>query len=131
MWDKNGLRIIGIDPGYSTGIVMLEMSERVLTHNTIEGKSPVKYIVDLICSFPTAIIVVEKAPEEGDHTQAIRVNRIVNAIESNKRIVNMIFPGEWKPFAKAQGWDYLTASSQHEKDAYCIARYFGMFKVQK
>lgn len=131
MWDKNGLRIIGIDPGYSTGIVLIDYPSRVLTHKTIEGTSPIGYIIDLILSFPYAEIVVEKAPENGEITQAIRVSRITRAIEECNRIVNMILPGEWKPFAKAQGWDYPTASSQHEKDAYCIARYFGMFKVQK
>jgi predicted RNase H-like nuclease (RuvC/YqgF family) len=130
MWDKNGVRIIGIDPGYSTGIVMIEYPDRILTHNTIEGKSPIRYIVDLVLSFPNALIVVEQAPNDGDNTQAIRVSRIVNSIEANNRRVHMIFPGKWKPFSKAQKWDYPTASSQHEKDAYCIAKYFATFKVK-
>ncbi len=130
MWDKNGIRIIGIDPGYSTGIVMIEIPDRILTHNTIEGKSPVRYILDLVLSFSNALIVIEKAPNDGDRTQSIRVDRIGDAIAIKGRQVNMIFPGEWKPFAKAQEWDYPTASSQHEKDAYCIAKYFAMFKVK-
>jgi hypothetical protein len=131
MWDKEGLRIIAVDPGFSKGIVMLECPDRILTHKTFSGESPTKYIKELIVSFPKAIIVVEKEPEDGDQKQKIRVMRIITAIEEVNRIPNMIYPGEWKPFAKAQNWDYPTACSIHEKDAYCLARYFALFKVKK
>jgi predicted RNase H-like nuclease (RuvC/YqgF family) len=131
MWDKDGIRIIGIDPGFSTGIVMVEVPDRVLTHKTFVESSPVRYIRDLVGSFPTALVVVEKEPEDGDHKQKIRVQRIVDALEAIHRIPNMMYPSEWKPFAKAQKWDYANACSQHEKDAYCIARYFATFKVKR
>jgi hypothetical protein len=134
MWDKNNIRIIGIDPGYSTGIVMIEITNddsRILTHTTIEGKSPIKYIIDLLYSFPTSKVIIERAPDFGDPSQAVRVNKITTAIMEINRDIVFISPGEWKPIARASNWSYPTANSQHEKDAYCIAKYFAVFKVKK
>lgn len=126
--DTNKLHIIGIDPGYSTGIVMIQAPDEPITHMTFAGKSPIRYIRDMVFCFPKAIAVVEEEPRNGDPQQAVRVAKILTAID---REYHLILPGEWKPFAKAQGWVYKNAGSQHEQDAYCIARYYATFKVHK
>lgn len=120
------MRILGIDPGVSTGIVLWDSEHGIIARNTLVGKDPVPYIDSIIAE--NDIVVIEDAPLFGSSMQSRRYG-ILLSVMVPKYDLYSIRPTEWKPIAKQQKWDDEMLLTQHEKDAYCLARYCWTFKI--
>lgn len=119
------MKILGIDPGINTGIVLLDPYKGILQHITIHAKDPVPKIRELAAS--CRAIVIEEEPRFGSSGQIRRLGILSSELIN----LNLVFirPAEWKPIAKAQKWGDPILSTDHEHDAYCLALYYFRFKI--
>lgn len=118
------LRLLSIDPGQSTGLVVITKHQNfVLNEMTTVFEDQIGFALYL---YPPTAVVIESAAHNGSRRQVVLVDRIRTLIrkECKLAIIRMITPGSWKPFSAAQGWNHPEAKTQHEMDAYNLARFF-------
>lgn len=118
------MRILGVDPGVSTGIVVWDtVEDEIVYHTTIaDDKYCIQWISKVYLWFFCDVLVLEKAPLHGDPLQYQRVMSIHTELMEIAKIVE-ILPSQWKPIAKAQRWSIRNLSIRHEKDAFHMAIY--------
>lgn len=117
------MRIIAIDPGQSTGIAVVTKHENfVLNELTTVKEDQIEFVLYL---YPSTKIVIESAAAQGNRRQIILVDRIrtICQKECKTALLSSISPGNWKPFSEANRWTHPDAKTQHEADAYNIARF--------
>lgn len=127
------MHVLGIDPGGSTGFVIFDPHVGIIDHRTIVDINPMKYIREVLDSCD--VIVMEESAVFGCYGQISYCGYLSYSIKSIKPetlLFDTIRPADWKPFAKARKWQQdkeLATFTQHEKDAYCIARYYYAIKI--
>lgn len=114
------MRLLGIDPGHHTGIVLFDTDTGIMSNSTELMSGAIEKIKYL--SAHTDIVVLEEGPIAGSKEQALRVLKVSENIENTNII--WLRPADWKPFIKAQNIKPETKlNSQHENDAYGMIMY--------
>lgn len=134
------MRIMTIDPGDTTGIVIASLSYASRDEDPetalvtikqaweVAGESVVPEL-DKLHSFPN-VVVVERSPILSTNAkQNALFHQLLQFLSffENTRII-VVSPGEWKPIAKAQRWSKTPPlhKSQHVQDAINILRYWAL-----
>lgn len=132
--------LVGIDPGESTGIAVVEavgQNRYQLQHigtyreNMPAFKEVLRYLPD--DAIPS-LVIVEKPPNYKPGSRKT-YSRFVWWEDRLKLIAGVtvlpVSPGAWKPFIKAQGWQSIKGFSQHEADAYNMVRWYLVAKLKQ
>ena len=122
------MRILGVDPGISTGLVIWDTADEVVYHMTVRRADPSALMMSLAARCDYAVI--ESVPKDGCSTQARRYGILLSQLLAIAEVI-VLAPSEWKPFAKAQKWHEKELSTVHEQDAYCMTRYAYKFKIKE
>lgn len=115
--------LTSIDLGYSTGLVVIDTNRRLIlqmaTFAIDELQSENMHNIWSI----TEAVILERMPKVMDQKLTAFYARILEEAR-NACSLYLISPGEWKPLAIAQRWKFRIASTQHERDAYNMFRYW-------
>jgi hypothetical protein len=124
--------VIALDPGESTGLIVCSLDEMRLI---LSMTAPIEDAIETVFrdflirdDYISTNIVIERKPKFNNWSNkfTFQYERLVTVCRANCRELNLIFPGMWKPVSKALEWDHPDLKSRHEKDAYCIFRYWYM-----
>ena len=129
------MRILSIDPGERTGIIIFDSStESIIKNETlsisresmIEESIPEGIFLEL---GSVDVIVMEDKPRYStwDYSIEMLFLGIVKYSRKLNKTLELVFPGIWKPISKVMGWNIpKSLTSQHEIDAYKLLRYYMM-----
>ena len=121
------MRLSSFDTGESTGIAVVDLScdeltckvVRTLTATPDQLKKEVGGIIS-----KSDIVLVERIPMSSRPMLHAIQDIVFKSTDRKELIVEVIFPGIWKPISKARKWNCGSKYSQHEKDAYNLLRYY-------
>lgn len=124
------MKISAFDTGITTGIVLVDIDEDKFKSTVLEtleaNENDLSYVSDKIV-YVSDLVLVEQTPYFVDPALKIIQGIVTHDCEIYKKTVKFIYPGLWKPFAKARKWN-KTVSSQHIQDAYNMLRYEVFFR---
>lgn len=129
------MKILSLDPGENTGIVFFNFSEdRIIKSLTLDltKKSAFLLHTEEVYSMllDSDIVIMENKPRFPTWSPSVedffqKVMWVCREVFSKD--LDLIFPGMWKPVAKAMSWNIPDIlGTKHEKDAYRMLRYYLM-----
>ena len=115
--------VLAIDVGITSGVCVVEkcgegvhsLSSCALKINEIHRLTSLSITVDAI--------VIEPVPVQPGGTLSRKLTQVMSIITTMFPDAVWIKPGLWKPVAKSYS-DVPPFATQHERDAYCLGRYF-------
>jgi hypothetical protein len=119
------MKILAIDPGIDTGICCLDSEEDSKILQTLKPFEIPNILVQTAILYDPDVIVIERLPAQFGielREVLIMIRGIINKFQAIS--IEEIAPAQWKPVSKARKWNNLYGKTQHEKDAYCMARYY-------
>jgi len=129
----NLMSFLAIDLGFNTGLayVIYDFDAGDIVYRLLQTilRMETRDILHLLMK--TDVVILEKMPKKMERELSASYGEITGFLERIGMSPIMIMPAEWKPIAKARKWSARKASTQHEKDAYCMMRYhiFVKYKV--
>lgn len=113
------MRVLAIDPGISTGVVLLDddgtvLQAHTLTEHALSSLTTVALLAD--------VVVMERLPEKVEPILA----RIVTVLKTWFPDAVLIGPGTWKPVMATRMIPDLP--SVHQRDAYGLGAYYQFTK---
>jgi hypothetical protein len=127
--------ISAFDPGISTGAVSIFFDETVTPFVwTLRARAtldPNFRMIDNLDLLVCNIAIIERLPPQISQELSAIISSINYAVKSQSFDVNgeeplfkTIYPGNWKPLARARQWRFSVASTQHERDAFFMLRFY-------
>jgi len=113
------MRVLAIDPGISTGVVLLESDGSVLQAHTLAEHSLSSLTTTALLA---DVIVMERLPEKVEPVLA----RVVTTLKTWFPDAILIGPGTWKPVMTTRSIPDLP--SIHQRDAYGLGAYYQFTK---
>lgn len=122
------MKIISFDPGLSTGICVLDDRLQILRLQTLSSDDLFESLEKIVDLERPDRAVMERLPVYMSSSLVTILEFIRRYLKEDQSLVSKsvlisVSPGEWKPIAKSRKWSVGIGSDQHQKDAYCIARY--------
>jgi hypothetical protein len=114
--------IYTFDTGVSTGIAVLNTDDKKTFVLTLDSIGLNKFL--LHDNFSPNIVVIERIPESSDYSLMNLYEMVKEFSLIHGVIPKLIAPSQWKPVAEARQWKCSQATTQHEKDAYSLLRYY-------
>lgn len=117
------MKIASVDPGEVSGLAMYDRPNKSLT---LFSGEPFE-IIDRLMAFEPDTLLVEQMPTDISllTMEVLRLyNELIDPYSCDGYPKITIYPGAWKPVAKAREWKCEKAKTPHERDAYNIMRYW-------
>jgi hypothetical protein len=113
--------VLAIDPGETTGTAILSLKD----FSVFIASYSIDALLRSLTEMPYLdLILIEGTPAfSSNKDQNILHSRVSEVVMSLNVTYYVVYPGAWKPIAKAQGWKVPQAVNQHEKDAFNILRH--------
>ena len=120
------MKVMAVDPGISTGICVIEADTMdVVRLQTLYSTDLIEYFSNILLIVHPDFVVLERLPVHVSRELMKIVFFFTDVFSVNPEFKHYeLYPGTWKPVAKAQRWVCALGTDQHQKDAYCIARYW-------
>ena len=110
------------DTGISTGIAEFDRRRKTCKLMTLNSDQLKDFVES--CEFNPFKCIIEKIPRNSSF-ELVRINNLViDRCRQLKIYPELITPSQWKPVSIARKWKCTRASTQHEKDALNLLRYF-------
>lgn len=119
--------IVSVDPGISTGMAVYDSGRQLLELSTVTLDAAYQWLM----MYRPDVIVCERMPVGILDQELQRGYQLILSAINKEGELHKISPGEWKPVAQNQHWKTPLAKTQHEKDAYCLLRYYFLTKLRK
>jgi len=114
--------IFTFDTGASTGVAVLNSDKKTTLVLTLDSLALNKFL--LHDDFAPDVVVIERIPESSNYS-LMMLYEMVKEFSLIKGVVpKLIAPTQWKPVAEARKWKCSKATTQHEKDAFFLLRYY-------